>query len=84
MSVNDYLFAATIISTFGLFVIIAHLQNLKSKQYYMWNGGRCSCGREWIKFSEEQSLGRGYFCDHCREHIWISFRSIDAKREKSL
>lgn len=39
-----------------------------------WNNGYCSCGEPWKHFTTDSQGGRGYCCDKCHKHIWISYK----------
>ena len=46
-----------------------------------WNNGKCpECGHDWRLFDMDSQGGRGYICDGCGDHMWISW-SVDKRRK---
>lgn len=43
-----------------------------------FNGGRCPvCANELKYFDTDLKGRRGYYCDNCKYHTWVSYRRID-------
>ena len=59
---------------------IVFIRLARQKEKVLWNGGFCpQCYREWRSFDTDSQGGRGYKCDACGQHIWISY-SVDKRR----
>lgn len=58
------------------FILIA--RHLEKKD---WNNGYCpSCGEPWRHFDNDSQGGRGYCCDKCNRHVWISYK-VDIRKD---
>ena len=54
-------------------IAIGYLSEKKS-----FNNGKCSeCNTPLRLFDCDSQGGRGYVCDKCRRHVWISYNSVD-------
>lgn len=48
---------------------------LEKKDY---NNGFCkACGNKLRLFDYDSQGGRGYCCDNCRYHTWVSYNCVD-------
>lgn len=50
---------------------------LEKKDY---NQGICkNCGAKLRLFDYDSHEGRGYCCDNCRYHTWVSYKCVDKR-----
>ena len=49
-----------------------------------FNGGICpECGTRLEYFGSDSQGGRGYLCEKCGYHTWVSWNTVDKKYWKS-
>ena len=61
-----------------LLIIIACVIIVIVDERRAFNGGICQhCGAKLRHFDNDSQGGRGYCCDKCGHHIWISWRFVD-------
>lgn len=80
---SDEMFVKVSMWIIGAFVLvfIFALMRLKAEERKLWNRGRCFvCRSPWVKFSHCKDSGRGYYCEKCQRHIWISFSGIEKQK----
>lgn len=61
-----------------LCVIIACVIVIIVDERRAFNGGICKlCGNKLRYFDTDSQGGRGYCCDKCGHHIWVSWKFVD-------
>ena len=64
-----------------LIVPVLYFRNREKKDY---NNGYCpKCGEFYRWFDSDSQGGRGYCCDRCGHHCWVSY-NVDKDRENHL
>lgn len=49
-----------------------------------FNDGICPrCGNKLMYFAMDSQGGRGYCCDHCVYHTWVSWDTVDKEYRKN-
>lgn len=49
-----------------------------------FNGGYCpNCGSYMRHFDTDSQGGRGYTCDKCHYHTWVSYCTVDKEYQRS-
>lgn len=50
-----------------------------------FNGGVCPlCGRNLRLFDFDSQGGRGYKCEYCGYHTWVSYNCVDKKFREEI
>lgn len=69
--------------TIGAFLVVCAISigiYLEKKEY---NNGRCrQCGKVLRYFDMDSQGGRGYCCDGCGYHTWVSYKTVDKKHKE--
>lgn len=67
-----------LITLFVSLIIWGYLSERKA-----YNNGKCpKCNKKLRNFDCDSQGGRGYCCDYCNYHTWISYSSIDKNHHK--
>lgn len=46
-----------------------------------YNHGKCKeCGNDLRHFDTDSQGGRGYCCDQCGYHTWVSYNCVDKRK----
>ena len=46
-----------------------------------YNQGKCKfCGEDLRLFDYDSRGGRGYICDNCDYHTWVSYKCVDKEQ----
>lgn len=67
----------------AVFIVIRINQKLRRLQKRKWNNGRCRCGAPWTEFSNNQGIGKGFYCNRCDDYLWITFGGIQHESQRS-
>lgn len=74
---RNILYGGVIVGLIFVFILLILWARYEEKKAY--NRGFClRCGTKMRNFDMDSQGGRGYCCDKCHYHTWVSYR-IDKK-----
>ena len=60
----------------AIFAAITYFAGSREKRHY--NNGYCVlCGHKLRLFDTTSNGDRGYICDNCNHHVWVSYNWVD-------
>lgn len=61
-------------TTIGMFIVMLIMLWARSREKKRYNNGICiNCGNKLRHFDVDSQGGRGYCCDKCHYHTWVSY-----------
>lgn len=67
-----------IIIIFGALLMACSVAIGISLEEHYYNNGICRhCGKPLRYFDTDSQGGRGYCCDDCGYHTWVSYKTVD-------